>query len=277
MDNQQQNEAIQIIWTGKTIDSEYYQYILSEYVNGKSLSELSKELGYNISTIRSFIKNNGIEIRNVKQSVAKFQKQATLNIDEFLEENLVGWILGDGGLRIPKTGINPKFHYTDKKKDHIDYICSILNKYGIHYNVSFRKTNECYYIDSEARPEFYKYYNLFYGYEGLDEHGRKYKTLPNVDLTPIKLRNWYIGDGSSSNQGKRGNHRGFIGCKFENPYITSQFRKLFGEDFKLYHLNNDMYQYYFTNNGLKKLLKYIGDCPVESYKYKWIVSDVQRL
>lgn len=277
MDNQQRNEIIRIIWKGKTIDSKYYQYILSEYINGKSLFELSKELRYNISTIRSFIKNNGIEIRNVKQSVAKFQKQVTLNIDEFLEENLVGWILGDGGLRIPKFGINPKFHYTDKKKDHIDYICSILDKYNIHYNVSFSKTNKCYYINSEARPEFHKYYNLFYGYEGLDEHGRKYKILPNVDLTPIKLRNWYIGDGSSSNQGKKGNHRGFIGCKFENPYITNQFRKLFGEDFKLYHLNNNTYQYYFTNNGLKKLLEYIGNCPVESYKYKWIVSDVQRL
>lgn len=277
MDNQQRNETIKIIWTGKTISPEHYQYILFEYTSGKSLSELGKELGYNISTIRSFLKNNGVEIRNVKQSIAKFQKQATLTIDEFLEENLIGWILGDGGLRIPKTGINPKFHYTDKKKDHIDYICSILDSYNIHYNVSFRETNECYYIDSEARPEFHKYYSLFYGYKGLDEHGRKYKTLPNIDLTPIKLRNWYISDGSSSNQGKPGNHRGFIGCKFENSYITNQFKKLFGEDFKLYRLNNGMYQYYFTNNGLKKLLKYIGECPVDGYKYKWIVSDVQRL
>lgn len=277
MDNQQQNETIQIIWTGKTINPDHYYYILKEYINGKSLSELNKELNYNIATIRNFIMNNGIKIRNVKQSVAKFHKQPNLIIDEFLEENLIGWILGDGGLRIPKTGINPKFHYTDKKKDHIDYICSILNKYNIHYNVSFRKSNECYYIDSEARPEFHKYYTMFYGYEGLDEHGRKYKTLPNINLTPIKLRNWYIGDGSSSNQGKPGNHRGFIGCKFENPYIISQFKDLFGEDFKLYALNNGTYQYYFTNKGLKKLLEYIGDCPVESYKYKWIVSDVQRL
>lgn len=277
MDNQQQNETIKIIWKGKTIDPKYYSYIILEYIKGKSLSELEKELGYNISTIRSFIKNNGIEIRSVKQSVAKFHKQPTLIIDEFLEENLIGWILGDGGLRIPKNGINPKFHYTDKKKDHIDYICSILDKYNIHYNVSFRKSNKCYYIDSEARPEFHEYYNMFYGYEGLDEHGRKYKTLPNIDLTPIKLKNWYIGDGSSSNQGKPGNHRGFIGCKFENPYITEQFKNLFGDDFKLYTLNNGMYQYYFTNNGLKKLLEYIGECPVKSYKYKWIVSDVQRL
>ena len=35
MDNQQRNETIRIIWTGKTIDSKYYQYILSEYVDGK--------------------------------------------------------------------------------------------------------------------------------------------------------------------------------------------------------------------------------------------------
>ena len=48
MDNQQQNETIQIIWRGKTINSDHHYYILKEYLNGKSLSELSKELGYNI-------------------------------------------------------------------------------------------------------------------------------------------------------------------------------------------------------------------------------------
>lgn len=277
MDNQQQNEVIKIIWEGKTISKEHQVPIIKDYQEGKSLSALSRELGYNIATIRDFLSHNGVKIRNVKESVKKFHKTVTLNIDQYLEDNLIGWILGDGGLRIPKSGINPKFHYTDKKKDHIEYICSILDSYNIHYNLSVRKSNECYYIDSEARPEFHKYYDLFYGYEGLDEHGRKYKTLPNIDLNPIRLRNWYIGDGSSSNQGKPGNHRGFIGCKYENPYVTDQFKTLFGDDFKLYKLNNGMYQYYFTNNGLKKLLEYIGECPVEGYRYKWITSDVQRL
>ena len=277
MDNQQQNETIKIIWEGKTIKKEHLIYIIDEYINGKSLSELGKELSYNIATIRRFLINNNIKIRDVKESVSKFHKQSTLVFDDYFRSNFIGWILGDGGLRIPKAGINPKFHYTDKKKDHIDYICSILTKYNIHYNISFNKNSECYNIDSEARPEFHEFYNLFYGYEGLDEHNRKYKTLPDINLNPIIFRNWYIGDGSSSNQGKIGNHRGFIGCKFENPYITDQFKNLFGNDFKLYSLNTGMYQYYFTNNGLKKLLEYIGECPVESYKYKWIVSDVQRL
>ena len=277
MDNQQQNETKKIIWEGKTIKKEHLIYIIDEYINGKSLSELGKELSYNIATIRRFLINNNIKIRDVKESVSKFHKQSTLVFDDYFRSNFIGWILGDGGLRIPKAGINPKFHYTDKKKDHIDYICSILTKYNIHYNISFNKNSECYNIDSEARPEFHEFYNLFYGYEGLDEHNRKYKTLPDINLNPIILRNWYIGDGSSSNQGKIGNHRGFIGCKFENPYITDQFKNLFGNDFKLYSLNTGMYQYYFTNNGLKKLLEYIGECPVESYKYKWIVSDVQRL
>lgn len=277
MDNQQQNETVKIIWEGKTIKKEHLVYIIKEYINGKSLSKLGKELSYNIATIRRFLINNEIKIRDVKESVSKFHKQSTLIFDDYFKSNLLGWVLGDGGLRIPKAGINPKFHYTDKKKDHIDYICSILDKYNIHYNVCFNKNSECYNIDSEARPEFHEFYNLFYGYDGLDEHNRKYKILPNINLNPIILRNWYIGDGSSSNQGKIGNHRGFIGCKFENPYITNQFKELFGSDFKLYSLNNGMFQYYFTNNGLQKLLDYIGECPVESYKYKWIVSDVQRL
>lgn len=277
MDNQQQNETIQIIWKGKTILPKDFNNIIIKYKEGESLSKLSEMFNYNIATIRRFLLKNNVEIRNVKESVKKFHKQCTIQIDTYLNDNLIGWILGDGGLRIPKNGLNPKFHYTDKKKDHIDYICTILNKYNIHYNTHLQKSSGCYYINSEARPEFMPYYKLFYGYEGLDEHGRKYKTLPNIDLSPIILRNWYIGDGSSSNQGKKGNHRGFIGCKFENPYVTKQLKDLFKEDFKLYSLNNGTYQYYFTNKGLIKLLDYIGECPVEGYKYKWIVSDVQRL
>ena len=148
MDNQQQNETIKIIWEGKTIKKEHLIYIIDVYINGKSLSELGKELSYNIATIRRFLINNNIKIRDVKESVSKFHKQSTLVFDDYFRSNFIGWILGDGGLRIPKAGINPKFHYTDKKKDHIDYICSILTKYNIHYNISFNKNSECYNIDS---------------------------------------------------------------------------------------------------------------------------------
>ena len=65
MDNQQQNETIKIIWEGKTIKKEHLIYIIDEYINGKSLSELGKELSYNIATIRRFLINNNIKIKQL--------------------------------------------------------------------------------------------------------------------------------------------------------------------------------------------------------------------
>lgn len=271
MDNQQQNCNLR--YNGKVIKREHLQELYNKYINGSSLSELSNTYGYNIGTIRNFLKTNGVEIRNVKESVKKFHKQADLIIDNFLEENLIGWIMGDGGLRLQKHAINPYFTYTDKHEDHIKYIASILNKYSIKYGISINSRNGCFQLQSETRPEFHKYYDLFYGYEGLNERGQKRKILPDITLTPIILRNWYIGDGSSVKQTDCDAHKAFITCKYKNNYILKQLSEICEKEIKCYLDNSKeyaSYKYYFGYNTLIKLLDYIGPCPVESYKYKWI-------
>lgn len=117
---------------------------------------------------------NNIEIRNVKESVSRLKKE-NLNFDEYLEQNLIGWILGDGGLRLPKNGANPYFTYCDSHEDHIIYIKSILEKYDIQTNIYQNKTTNCWQLKTEALPNFQKYYNMFYGYKGLNEKKSKKK------------------------------------------------------------------------------------------------------
>ena len=267
MDNQQQNCNLK--FTGITIKPEHYVNIIDQYKNGESLMQLGIKYNYNIATIRYFLLKNEIPIRNVKESVKKFRKKSILILDDFFIQNFIGWILGDGGLRICKNSINPYFTYTDLKKDHIDYVSSILYKYNIKHYIGQNKQSSCYYIQSESRPEFHKIYNLFYGYDGLNENNQKRKILPNIILTPIILRNWYIGDGCSSKQSKSFNHKGVIVCKYKNDFILKQFNDLF-EDIKCHYSKKGSYQYYFNNKNLIKLLNYIGECPVEGYKYKWI-------
>lgn len=178
-------------------------------------------------------------------------------------------MLGDGGMRLTNHAINPYFIYTDKHEDHILYVGNILKKYNIKYNITKNKTSGCYQLQSETRPEFHKYYSLFYGYDGLNENNQKRKILPNIELTPLILKNWYIGDGGSSRYSKSYNHRGFIIDKYKNDYILNQLNKITG-NCKCYCHSNKTYKYYFNNKSLIKLLEYIGECPVESYKYKWI-------
>ena len=88
-------------------------------------------------------------------------------------------------------------------------------------------------------------------------------------MTPIILRNWYIGDGCSSKQSKSFNHKGCITCKYKNDFILNQLNDLF-DNVKCHYDKRGCYKYYFNNKNLIKLLNYIGECPVNGYKYKWI-------
>lgn len=269
MDNQQQNNNFVLKFEGKTIKKDDQMNIINQYVSGESLSQLSKLYNYNIATIRYFLIKNDIKIRNVKESVKKFHKQLSINMDDFLEENIIGWLLGDGGLRMSSKSINPHLTYSDTKISHINYIENILTKYNIQYSITQNKSSGVYQLQSEALPELHKYYDLFYGYEGLNENNQKRKILPNIDLTPIILRNWYIGDGCSSKGSGTYNHKGTISCKYKNDYILEQLNKICGL-VACYEKKGKYpsFDYHFNNKALIKLLDYIGECPCEEYKYK---------
>lgn len=269
IDNQQRNNNP---YTGK-IKEKYFKIIIQDYLNGKSLVKLSNMYDYNLATIRYFLIKNNIKIRNVKESVKKFHKTKSINIDNFLHENLIGWILGDGGLRLKHNMLNPYFTYTDKKLQHIKHVESILSKYDILSNITLNKTTMCYQLQTESLKDFHLYYNLFYGYEGLNENNQKRKILPDITLTPIILKNWYIGDGSSTKQSDSFNHKGSICCKYKNDFILNQLNELFSEVKCYPYLNKTgiCHSYHFNNKSLQKLLEYIGPCPVKEYEYKWIV------
>lgn len=268
IENQQRNNN----YKGKIKEQDYNNLIIL-YLKGDSLVELSKKFNYNLSTIRYFLIKNNIKIRNVKESVLKFHKQKNVIIDSFLHENLLGWILGDGGLRLTKKMLNPYFIYTDKKYTHIKYVENILNQYNIKTNIHQSRKSKCYQLQTESLKEFHYYYNLFYGYEGLNENNQKRKILPNINLTPIILKNWFIGDGSSCKITRSYNNKGTIACKYYNKFIFNQFKELFGNVKYYKHINKTgiYYSYHFNNKCLIKLLEYIGKCPVEEYNYKWIV------
>jgi hypothetical protein len=271
IDNQQRNNKI--VFKGKIIKEIHMDLIMTKYKEGYSLVNLSELYNYNIATIRYFLIKNNISIRNVKESVKKFHKIKEINIDNTLNENLIGWLLGDGGLRISKKSITPYFNYTDKKYTHIKYVERVLNSYNIKTNITQNKKSLCYQLQTESLTQFHKYYNLFYGYEGLNENNQKRKILPNITLTPLILKNWYIGDGSSSLQNQSFNNKGSICCKYKNDFILNQLNNLFDEVkcYKYLTKTGECYSYHFNNTALKKLLKYIGKCPVKEYEYKWIV------
>lgn len=105
------------------------------------------------------------------------------------------------------------------------------------------------------------------------KNNQKRKILPDIDLNPTILLNWYIGDGSCKKQKDSYNNSGQISCKYYNKYILDQLNNLFGKvSLYKYKTKNgsECCTYHFRVSSFKKFLDYIGECPVESYKYKWI-------
>ena len=61
MGNQQQN--CNLLYSGKVLKSEHLYNLYNEYIQGSSIRELSSKYGYNIGTIRNFLKRNNVKIR----------------------------------------------------------------------------------------------------------------------------------------------------------------------------------------------------------------------
>lgn len=245
-------------------------HVIDLYNKGYSQQQIGKIYNVSNSSIRYYLIKNNILIRGLKESCIKNRKNKNIYIDSFLCENLVGWLLGDGSLRKLNRGINPYFNYTDKKYEHILYIKNILNEYNIKANINFNKTTKCFQLQTESLQIFNIFYDLFYGYDGLNENSQKRKILPNIKITPIILLNWYLGDGGIKKQSKSYNNTSAISCKFNNEYIFNQLDYLFG--ISLHKTKNkEEYKYYFSNISTKKLFEFIGLSPVKCYEYKWIV------
>lgn len=261
IDNQQRNNNPNI--------TNSINLIIELYNNGYSQQQLGKMYNVSNATIRYYLLKNNITIRDLKESCKKNVNNKVIYIDEFLSENLIGWILGDGGLRLQKRAKNPHFIYCDKKYEHIIYIKNILNEYNINCNITQNKNSLCFQLQTENLSIFNVYYKLFYGYDGLNENNEKRKILPNIKISPIILLNWFIGDGGAKKGSKTYNNSAAITCKFYNDFIFKQLYYLFG--IKVYKVRDrNEYKYYFSNKSFKKLLDYIGLCPVDCYRYKWI-------
>lgn len=57
--------------------------------------------------------------------------------------------------------------------------------------------------------------------------------------------------------------------QYKNGESLMQLNDLF-DNVKCHYDKRGCYKYYFNNKNLIKLLNYIGECPVNGYKYKWI-------
>lgn len=227
--------------------------IIKEYIEGKSMNRISIEMGINIGIVYRIIKKSGIKTRTVSEAVnLTLKDKDDVVLSETTKEILIGNLLGDGSIRQQRK----RAHYShiDKNKEYLEWLKSIFEKDGITFTEIYRIPNGCYALQSHTFSAFNEFKDRFY-------IGSKRIVPPDIKLTPIVLRQWYISDGST-NIGKGIT----IAKEVDNPEpLLNELKRIFGE--ASYQKGG---KFYIRKELKDKFFDYIGEPPVKCYSYKWV-------
>lgn len=234
--------------------------IIKLYESGMSGNQISIKYKINIATLISMLRKNNINIRTVSEGVNlyfenTFHKDSAV-INSLLNEIITGNLLGDG--HIKKLRTRSIYSHVDKNKEYIEWLIKMFEESDIccHLNKSTSK-NGCYSFQTQSYSCLSKYFDSFY---------KEKRVVPlDIQLSPIILRQWFISDGNTIKSSGL--------CIAKSPYneiLMKQLQNIIG-DKCTYHfdLKRKCGKYYIPKKYKNIFFNYIGESPVECYKYKW--------
>ena len=237
-----------------------------------STHQIAKEVNAGPSTIWNWLYKFNIPIRSNQEGV-HLVKGNHCNLSQEAKEWIDGELLGDGCL-CSQSSYSANFFYGSKYLEYIQYVSDTLQSFGIKQAGKINKDNKCY--------KNFNYYTYFYAsrayVELLPVRKRWYpdgkKIVPkDVELTPLTVRQWYIGDGCLLHLSKR---RPFIvlsTCGFSISDVEWLVEQLDSLGFRTTRRssNNTIHISAFSTQDF---LAYIDKCPVRCYQYKWNYTSV---
>ncbi|KXA92680.1 hypothetical protein AKJ65_07185 [candidate division MSBL1 archaeon SCGC-AAA259E19] len=159
-----------------------------------TLRDIAEKLGVNNSTILYQMKKHGIERRNKSINVNESVQTNHLNLSDRGIEFVEGNLLGDGSL-FRHGNISSRYAHSEKNKEFLKWLSHKLKGFGIEQTGRLRKN------DSEsAYGTTYQYWSK--SYVDLSELRERWyplgkKSIPqNLEISPTRLFNWYLGDGT---------------------------------------------------------------------------------
>lgn len=232
------------------------------HAQGKSLSEIARAYGTNTGGVHRVFTRFGIQRRKSSEAADELATKSVA-LSPSLLELIEGELLGDGSLRRYKNGA--LFAYTSKYYDYAVWLTDQFEREGI-------ECSEIGEYHHEAGNVVFKFQTLTYKELG-DLYDRWYdapasKRLPqDFALTPIKLRQWFIGDGSNVTESKAK----YIACYSafspeDKSRLKAMLEQILGRSLVFHESGNKIY---INADAVKRLFDYVGACPVSCYEYKW--------
>ena len=159
-----------------------------------------------------------------------------------------------------------KFKYGSKYIEYIEYVRDTLKSFGIEQAgkimKQYHKKLDCYsyHYCSRAYPELLTIRKQWYP--------ENKKIIPkDIKLTPITLRQHYIGDGCLTNHRLGNSSIRLCTYGFTKPDVKNFLINITKLGIKANINARNAIR--ISSYSAKDFLKYIGDCPVECYQYKW--------
>jgi len=248
------------------------EWLYDKYWNRElSITKISKLYGINRETISYWIKKLNTTIRSLSESI-HLARINHCRLSPKAIEWLGGELLGDACLTttakkgdLPSKNLSALFRYGSKYEEYINYISKTLKSFGVKQSGKIRKyTNKkgniAYHYNSLSYAELFPIYNKWY------PDGKK--IIPeDLELTPLTLRQHYIGDGSLIHQ-KRNTRIILSTCGYLIKDVNWMIKKLDELRFKVTRQPSTN-AILISSYSVKDFLNYIGKCPVSCYQYKW--------
>ncbi len=159
-----------------------------------TIRDIAEMFGVCNSTILYQMVKNGVNRRNKNVRINESSNTNHLNLSDRKVEFIEGNLLGDGSI-FKHGNICARYAHSEKNKKFLEWLSRKLDNFGIEQVGSLRKN------DSElVEGVTYQYWSRSY-VELTELRERWYSSgmkriPPDLDITPIRLFNWYIGDDS---------------------------------------------------------------------------------
>lgn len=253
-------------------------FLYEKYVVEKlSTVELSKLLNCNAGSIHYSLRKFGITTRNLSES--HLTSDGTVYIDN---DKFIGSMLGDASiLRRNRQTLQSLAYYskTNINYDHIVYannyfysdrtvesrIEEFINNSG---NQCFRYTTLSSYTIDELHKKWYIDY---------------IKIVPkDFIMTPGILLNWFMDDGTTVFKKGRNGKFDLLLCsesftQSDNEFLIELLKEVDIEAVLAYNGKGYGHRLRIRQKSICNFFDYIGDCPIESMKYKWKLKKKEDL
>ena len=223
----------------------------------KTQSDVADICGVSASTVQYYQEKYSIKpgFKNQKnKSVSWTSKQIDV---------IEGTLLGDASIFGTEGAVNPNYLLTNSKRDYLEYVRSQLPGKLFSDNHTHTTTNGAGQLVSVCTKELLEIEKRWYNDS---------KTLPSeFKLNPVNLLHWYICDGTLEHE-VRPTIDMMWTSRESAELLHSQVEDLVG-GVEIYRYEKDGKEYHRISINKTKageFFRVIGDCPVESYKYKWL-------